>query len=413
MEAVIPPALRVILCRQAEPRNRHSEVTDALALGARAALVAGQPQGYLSGGDDLEVEIRAFEAIPAEAPERLLEGALHTLLIVFADRNLGGQDDYGKWLDSAFQTVKSSEGRHRLLLLTSSADATADLTETAPALLGAQAMTYDKLGETAVRGAHLGIVVLNESRALLAAAAAALGLDCPLSSIFISHGKQDGLPLARAIRDHLVSIPHRGGEADYFYDDRSLLLSEDWREDLEKGVASSLLLIVRTDKYDERPWCRKEVLISERHATPAVVVDARVGLSYGASDLALGDLPTVRVPDGNLIRALHLTLREGLRAAILSRLVAELKSRGAFPADESVRALHRAPTERTMQALADAVPESERGGTFRVFYPDPLLGEGRQEALARMLRSNLPRAWLGTPKSYVAEAAAQAARSAQ
>jgi hypothetical protein len=274
-------------------------------------------------------------------------------------------------------------------------------------------MAYDKLGETAVRGAHLGIVVLNEARALLAAASATLGPGCCPSSIFISHGKQDGLPLARAIRDHLTAIPHRGGEADYFYDDRNLLLSEDWRQDLEQGVASSLLLIVRTDKYDGRPWCRKEVLIAERHATPTVVVDARVGLSYGASDLGLGDLPTVRVPDGNLIRALHLTLREGLRAAILSRLVAHLMDRGAFPTGESVRVLHRAPTERAIQALADSIAEGERDGTFRVFYPDPVLAEGRQEALEQMLRSNFPHAWLGTPKTYVAEAAAQAARSQQ
>jgi hypothetical protein len=219
------------------------------------------------------------------------------------------------------------------------------------------------------------------------------------------------LPLARAIRDHLVSIPHRGGEADYFYDDRNLLLSEDWRHDIEKGVATSLLLIVRTDKYDERPWCRKEVLIAERHANPTVVVDARVGLSYGACELGLGDLPTVRVPDGNLIRALHLILREGLRAAILSRLVAELMHRGAIAADESVRVFHRSPTERTIQALADEIPEADRDGAFRIFYPDPLLGEGRHEALDRMLRSNLPHAWLGTPKTFVAEAAAQAARS--
>jgi len=409
MQAVIPPALRVILCRKATPRSRHTEATDGLAIVARAALVSAHPQGYLSGGDDLEVEIRTFDDLPGETPDSLLEATLHSLLVVLADRNLGEDQAYGEWLDRAYQSAKASNGRHRVLLLVSSTDVLTDMISTAPVLLGAQAMTYDKLGESAVRGAHLGIVVLNEARALLATATAALGSGSPLSSIFISHGKRDGLPLARALRDHLISIPHRGGEADYFYDERNLLLSEDWQEGLEQGVASSLLLVVRTDGYDERPWCRKEVMISERSATPAVVVDARVGLSFGASDLALGDLPTVKVPDGNLIRALHQALREGLRAAILSRVVAELKARGVLAVYSAPRVLHRKPTERSIQALIDAVPQSERDRTLHVFYPDPLLGEGRHEALAQLLKAQLPNAWLGTPKSHVTEAAGKAA----
>jgi hypothetical protein len=409
MDAPLPPTLRVILCRQAQPANRHAEATHALVEATRAALVGGAREaGYINAGDDLE--LGCLDEAPAEAPEALLEQALHSLLVVLADRNLGDEAAYGAWLDRAYAAVKGSGGRHAILLIVSSGDVAADLLDSAPGLMaGAQAMEYALLGERAVRGAHLAIVVLNEARALLTAAAEARGLGRGLSSVFISHAKGDGLPLAMALRDHLKAIPHRGGRSDVFYDDSSLLMSQDWARDLDAGVASSLLLVVRTDAYDGRPYCQKEVQEAERHATPAVVVDARVGLCQQASRLPLGDLPTARIPDGNLIRALHLVLWEGLRAALLSARVAEMDARpDVLPDGASARVLYRAPTERSIRTLTAGVPEGERERCTYVFYPDPPLPAERHEVLEYLLRTRLPDAWLVTPSTYFYAAAAPA-----
>ncbi|MEX1028177.1 MAG: toll/interleukin-1 receptor domain-containing protein [Candidatus Paceibacterota bacterium] len=119
--------------------------------------------------------------------------------------------------------------------------------------------------------------------------------------LFISHAKRDGLPLANAIQTQLKSVPH----ATAFYDDKSLMLSEDWKRQLEAGVASSVTVFLRTDAFDDSHYCRTEAIWGDQYGCPALVVDVRRGLSHhpGLFDLPLGNLPTVRA--AGLKSALH------------------------------------------------------------------------------------------------------------
>jgi hypothetical protein len=118
----------------------------------------------------------------------------------------------------------------------------------------------------------------------------------------------------------------------------------DWQRELERGVGSSLIVMLRTEGYDGRPWCQQKVLWADEYATPAVLVDARTGLNHPASVLPFDRVPTVRIPDGNLVRILFLAIREGLRFLHFMRRVEQMKQSGSLPSPVELRVFSFAPS---------------------------------------------------------------------
>lgn len=98
-------------------------------------------------------------------------------------------------------------------------------------------------------------------------------------SLFFSHAKQDGVPLARGARMWLERLPGFSG----FYDTEDLDLAGDWRAQLPSVVAESILVVFRTEEFDGRYWCRQEVLWADEHHRPLVCVDARWHLQQESS----------------------------------------------------------------------------------------------------------------------------------
>ena len=140
-----------------------------------------------------------------------------------------------------------------------------------------------------------------------------------------------------------------------FYDVDDLPSGRNWQRELERGVGSSLIIMLRTEAYDGRHWCRQEVLWADEYATPAVLVDARTNLNHPAGILPFERVPTVRIPDGNLLRILFLALREGLRFLHFARRVEEMKRSGTLPAPLELRVFSFPPS---MSALLRAAARS-------------------------------------------------------
>jgi hypothetical protein len=82
----------------------------------------------------------------------------------------------------------------------------------------------------------------------------------PTLRIFISHAKGDGRDLA--IQCQLAI--YRYGQLEPFFDEHELTWTSKWRAGLEDGVArqSMALLVIETDAYASRRWCRREVEIA-------------------------------------------------------------------------------------------------------------------------------------------------------
>jgi hypothetical protein len=231
--------------------------------------------------------------------------------------------------------------------------------------------------------------MLHECRVLLAAALPAFaGANSGHLRLFISHAKMDGLPLAHALRHQISTLKWLKS----FYDVEDLPPGCDWQLELERGVGSSLIIILRTEAYDSRPWCQQEVFWADEYATPAVLVDARTGLNHPAAVLPFDRIPTVRIPDGNLVRILFLALREGLRFLYFTRRVKEMKLSGDLPSPAELRVFSFAPSMSALLRACSALADSTEPATTPriILYPDPPLRAGSYEAAQALVAAYAP-----------------------
>jgi hypothetical protein len=188
-----------------------------------------------------------------------------------------------------------------------------------------QSLPWYRLGEEAERQDMLALRILNHMVRVLAVAV----FDASewKLRLFLSHAKQDGLYLAQSVRYFIANQ----GWLEKFYDAEDIEPGRSWEDELRQGVGRSLLLVLRTDAYDRRIWCRQEVRWAEILGIPVVVVDARSGLVYPASNLPFDGAETVRVPDGNLPRILFAIQQTMLQSMLFQRSVRQLRAHAMLP----------------------------------------------------------------------------------
>jgi energy-coupling factor transporter ATP-binding protein EcfA2 len=145
-------------------------------------------------------------------------------------------------------------------------------------------------------------------------------------SVYLSYAKYDGEELARSIMNYLPL-----SNLDLSWVDISDIPpdSTEWRDVLRGNLLERLLVILQTDAYATREWCRREALEAKQYWIPTVVVNALTrgelqGFPY------LGNLPVVRWPTvGNDTDCWHevfgLLWREGFRSAYFARHVRRLE----------------------------------------------------------------------------------------
>jgi hypothetical protein len=94
-------------------------------------------------------------------------------------------------------------------------------------------------------------------------------------------------------------------------DSGDILAGASFADEIEKGVEKTSLLVVLTDNYATREWCREEVLLAKEHQRPIAVIDALT--KYEARTFPyLGNVPRVRW-DGDPQPGIDLVLKETLR----------------------------------------------------------------------------------------------------
>ena len=89
--------------------------------------------------------------------------------------------------------------------------------------------------------------------------------------VFLSHTKhdQDGEVLARSIRSWLARHSHLAS----FFDTQDIPPGMPFREVLLKEIDNSAVMVLHTDSYSSREWCRREVIEAKRRGVPMIVVD--------------------------------------------------------------------------------------------------------------------------------------------
>lgn len=375
---------------------------DAIVRAFQGGKEAG---GYVATGEDLGVQLEVFDGAPPIPATQVLDSFCHTLTIVLVDRLLldKGGVALWEWLGECWTQTDASAGRHAMLCVPMEERQGAQISGKRPELATMQFRAVQELGERAIRPAMLALLALHECRLLLAGALPLTGVAGQPPGylrLFISHAKIDGLPLAHALKHQINNI----GWLRSFYDADDLPAGCNWQRELERGVGSSLIIMLRTEVYDSRHWCQQEVRWADEYATPAVLVDARTGLNHPAGMLPFDRVPSVRIPDGNLMRVLFLALREGVRFLHFMRRVEEMKTAGELPSPVELRVFSFPPSMpallracRSLSLSTSATPVSQL-----ILYPDPPLRTGVYEAAQALVATYAPGARLVTPNTLAA-----------
>jgi len=167
---------------------------------------------------------------------------------------------------------------------------------------------------------------------------------------------------------------------EYFYDAEDIQPGEDFRKVLEEGVIESMLLVLRTDIYDLRFWCRQEVMWAEMYDRPVLLVDARTELSNRPTVLGFTGIPGVRIPDGNLVRVLLEGLREWVRIGVARRRFREIV-RDDPKLDQRTEFLCRTPSATALLAARARLLAKGAPPDAVLVHAEPALESNYLEAL--------------------------------
>ena len=128
--------------------------------------------------------------------------------------------------------------------------------------------------------------------------------------LFISHSKKDedniGEMTAKSLRDYLRSDT----KLDSFFDVNDILDGYEFAEQIHSSIVSSLLVIIESDSYSEREWCRIEAISGKSNNVPSILVNILNGVATRTFPY-LGNMPKIRF-NGNWDEVIILLLRTAL-----------------------------------------------------------------------------------------------------
>jgi hypothetical protein len=183
-------------------------------------------------------------------------------------------------------------------------------------------------------------------------------------SLFLSHTKLD-LNAEPRVMQALLNYLRADQPVEAWCDSGDIPVGAKFGEEIEQAVHDRSVLVVLTDNYATREWCREEVLLAKEHHRPVAVIDALTKYEVRSFPY-LGNTPTIRWT-GDPQAAVDLLLKETLRH-LHTQSVLEASKR---PGD----VVFRQPPELTTLVGLPA-------GTT-VLYPDPPVGVGEARRLAK------------------------------
>jgi SLOG cluster2/TIR domain len=182
--------------------------------------------------------------------------------------------------------------------------------------------------------------------------------------LFLSHAKVDlgaEPKAAQKFIDYLtVDQP-----VEAWVDSGKIETGSKFAEAIEAGVKRTSLLVILTDNYSSREWCREEVMLAKEYQRPLAVIDALMSHEVRSFPF-LENIPKLRW-SGSPAKGVDLLLKETLRQLHTSAVLESSKQPG-----DTV--FLRPPEPATLLGVA---PGSV------ILYPDPLLGVGESKRLAQ------------------------------
>jgi hypothetical protein len=209
--------------------------------------------------------------------------------------------------------------------------------------------------------------------------------------LFISHSKHghEGEVIATEVRD----FGRQHLPVSTFFDSNDIAAGHNFEKEIRANVADSAMVVIHSDTYSDRSWCRKEVLFAKQYGCPVLSVNA---ITTGEERVFpyLGNVPAVRWAFDSPRRCafvIDAALREVLRNVYFREQVKNLKRAGFVPG--GCVEIGTAPEMLTYRNLVKA-KRCDRATPSVLLYPDPPLGDEEIEILEDINPANLT---LATP----------------
>lgn len=335
--------------------------------------LSGDPDTYAVPAADIPTFIWTAHA-PAQVPAAIPFGeAERTVVILLVDDTWMAQPTWRSWANSV-AAASEAAGPTNAVVVAAASPTAFNLTgafTTRNALRLPDSPAPERSVELRLRVTHL------LARHLLGGAR---------SSIFISHtkagsgaGDNGGRDLALA----LEAFVNRRPLGTVFFDEVSIEAGDDFVDRLGVGVDASVVVVLLTDRFAGRFWCKWEVLTAKKLRRPMLLVDALVNgepinLAYA------GNVRTVRWSQADLANVvMHDTIIAG---ALLELVRSEHNKARARCLEPRLAAFGLTEVMGYGPELATLPPPG--AATVHVLHPDPPLAAFEAE-LIRLQRPDV------------------------
>lgn len=210
-------------------------------------------------------------------------------------------------------------------------------------------------------------------------------------TIFISHSKQgnskdpkvkEGEATAKDLRNFLFLDT----KLNSFFDVHDILDGYNFREQIKRCAGKCSLLVLFTDTYSSREWCRIEALTAKENKVPMVAVFMMKSQADRVFPY-IGNMPGT-VYDGDWRKVINLLLRTTLDQMVETELLRK-------EVNETTVCLPFPPEAFTMTSLDK--------GINKVIYPEPPLGNEELEVLKNISAKMGKTVSFCTPMSHFTE----------
>lgn len=193
--------------------------------------------------------------------------------------------------------------------------------------------------------------------------------------LFLSHAKHDGLEIVEAIRNYLNSSTF---DVTTFVDAYDLPVTRSFRGQFEGKIMESVFVVIQTDSYSTRPYCRWELLKAKEHNRPIVILQRLERGEERAFPYA-GNVPIkiFKNSDASSIEAMLLEIMSEVLRTMVWRHQAEVEARAKNLND--YRVLIRPP---------ELIDFSFQNSKTLWIYPDPPIGDEEKDRIDR-IRGNV------------------------
>lgn len=179
--------------------------------------------------------------------------------------------------------------------------------------------------------------------------------------LFISHSKNDTpIKTGELKAEELKYYLRVDTKLDSFFDANDIADGYDFGKQIEQNVKESLMIILESNSYSEREWCRIEALSGKINKVPTVVVNLIDGIVKRTFPY-IGNVPRIRY-DNNWNEIVNLLLRTALNQYYQEQLLDKINTQIV---SSSYTILPVSPELLSFHLIK---------GAKKVLYPEPPLG---------------------------------------